>query len=91
MDDSSAAVLQDTRSVISSSRRNCSFALTWCLILNHGPTAENDGISFYGVYHEIDPLLIGGYVVLIGGYVVGLSWCLIDWTYALTERLRTSF
>jgi hypothetical protein len=23
-------------------------------------------------------------------YQIGLSWCRIEWTYALTERLRTS-
>jgi hypothetical protein len=43
-------------------------ALAWCLVLNHGPTAENDGISFYGVYHETVPLIVAGY----GAAFVGL-------------------
>lgn len=43
------------------------FALAWCLILNHSPTAENDGISFYGVYHETVALLIGGYAAAFVG------------------------
>jgi hypothetical protein len=42
-------------------------ALAWCLILNHGPTAENDGISFYGVYHETVALLLGGYAAAFVG------------------------
>ena len=43
------------------------FSLAWCLILNHSQTAENDGISFYGVYHQTVPLLIGGYGVAFVG------------------------
>src|ERR1700689_1557136 len=42
-------------------------ALAWCLVLNHSATAENDGISFYGVYHETIALLIGGYAVAFVG------------------------
>jgi hypothetical protein len=43
------------------------FAPTWSLIINHSQTAENDGISFYGVYHESVPLLFGGYTVAYVG------------------------
>lgn len=43
------------------------FTLAWCLILNHSKTAENDGISFYGVYHETLPLVVVGYCVAFVG------------------------
>ncbi len=34
-----------------------------CLLINHGEMAENDGISFYGVYHSTVEILVVGYVV----------------------------
>jgi hypothetical protein len=34
-----------------------------CLLINHGEMAENDGISFYGVYHSTIEILVVGYVV----------------------------
>jgi hypothetical protein len=42
-------------------------ALTWCLVLNHSPAAENGGISFYGVHRETVFLLIGGYAAAFVG------------------------
>jgi hypothetical protein len=42
-------------------------ALTWCLLLNHSATAENDGISIYGVHRETVALLIGGYAAAFVG------------------------
>jgi hypothetical protein len=69
IDDSSGAVLADTqtRHVLLVSQSLFFLALAWCLILNHSATAENDGISFYGVYHETVALLIGGYAVAFVG------------------------
>jgi hypothetical protein len=43
------------------------FLPTWSLIINHSQTAENDGISFFGVYDESVPLLIGSYTVAYVG------------------------
>jgi hypothetical protein len=34
-----------------------------CLLINHGEMAENDGISFYGVYHSTIAIIAAGYVV----------------------------
>ncbi len=34
-----------------------------CIVINHGEMAENDGISFYGVYHATIALLAVGYGV----------------------------
>lgn len=72
VEDSAGVVFAATqvRHVLLISQSVFFFALAWCLILNHGPTAENDGISFYGVYHETVPLLIAGYVAAF----VGLWW-----------------
>ncbi len=69
IDDSSALLVADTqtRHFLLGTQLLFFFALAWCLILNHGPTAENDGISFYGVYHETVPLLTGGYAAAFAG------------------------
>jgi hypothetical protein len=69
IDHSSDVVLGETqtRHILLVTQALFFFALIWCLILNHGPTAENDGISFYGVYHETIPLLVGGYAVAFVG------------------------
>jgi hypothetical protein len=69
IDDSSAHLVADTqtRHFLLGTQLLFFFALAWCLILNHGPTAENDGISFYGVHHETVPLLIGGYAAAFVG------------------------
>ena len=45
-------------------------AITWCVVIYDGPTAQNDGISFYGVYAPTIAILIGGY----GAAAVGLWW-----------------
>ena len=67
-DSSSAAFLEtQTRHILLVTQTIFFLALAWCLILNHSATAENDGISFYGVYHETVALLIGGYVVAFVG------------------------
>ena len=67
--DSSQAVVAETqtRHLLFVTQLLFFFALAWCLILNHSKTAENDGISFYGVYHETVPLLMGGYAVAFVG------------------------
>jgi hypothetical protein len=69
IDDSAGAVFlqTQTRHVLLATQSLFFFALAWCLVLNHSATAENDGISFYGVYHETVPLLIGGYAVAFVG------------------------
>jgi hypothetical protein len=69
IDDSSGAVFvqTQTRHVLLVTQSLFFLALAWCLILNHSATAENDGISFYGVYHQTIPLLIGGYAVAFVG------------------------
>jgi hypothetical protein len=69
IDDSSGAVVaqSQTRHVLLVTQSLFFLALAWCLILNHSATAENDGISFYGVYHATLPLLIGGYLVAFVG------------------------
>jgi len=69
IDDSSGAVFvqTQTRHVLLGTQSLFFFALAWCLVLNHSATAESDGISFYGVYHETLPLLIGGYVAAFVG------------------------
>ena len=69
IDDSSGAVFvqTQTRHVLLVTQSLFFLALAWCLILNHSVTAENDGISFYGVYHQTIPLLIGGYAVAFVG------------------------
>jgi hypothetical protein len=67
-DSSSAAFLEtQTRHILLVTQTIFFLALAWCLILNHSATAENDGISFYGVYHETVALLISGYVVAFVG------------------------
>jgi hypothetical protein len=69
VDDSTTAVFVETqtRHVLFITQAIFFFALAWCLVLNHSATAENDGISFYGVYHETVALLIGGYAVAFVG------------------------
>jgi hypothetical protein len=69
IDDSSSAVVAvaQTRHVLLITQSLFFLALVWCLIINHSTTAENDGISFYGVYHETVALLIGGYIVAFVG------------------------
>lgn len=69
IDDSSGAVIVETqtRHVLLVTQTLFFIALAWCLLLNHSATAENDGISFYGVYHQTIPLLIGGYAVAFVG------------------------
>lgn len=37
--------------------------LVVCLFINHSPTTENDGISFYTVYHLTIPLIVPGFCV----------------------------
>jgi hypothetical protein len=67
-DSSSPAVSQtQTRHVLLVTQVLFFFALAWCLVLNHSATAENDGISFYGVHRETVALLIGGYAVAFVG------------------------
>jgi len=72
VENSAGAVFAETRTrhVLAITQSIFFLALAWCLILNHGPMAENDGISFYGVYHETVPVLIGGYAAAF----VGLWW-----------------
>ena len=41
-----------------------------CVAIDHGPTAQNDGISFYGVYPPTVAILVGGYAAA----AVGLWW-----------------
>jgi hypothetical protein len=69
VDDSSSAVFVEThtRHLLLVTQSLFFFAIAWCLILNHSATAENDGISFYGVHHETIALLIGGYTVAFFG------------------------
>jgi hypothetical protein len=68
-DETAEAVLVEsqTRHILLISQSLFFLSLAWCLVLNHGPTAENDGISFYGVYHETAPVLIGGYAAAFVG------------------------
>ncbi len=68
-DDASHAVIVEgqTRHVLFVTQAIFFFTLAWCLVLNHSATAENDGISFYGVYHETIPLLVVGYAVAFVG------------------------
>ena len=44
--------------------------MLWCVVIYHGPTAQNDGISFYGVYAPTIAILVGCY----GAAGVGLWW-----------------
>jgi hypothetical protein len=78
IEDSSASLVADsqTRHLLLGLRLLFFAALAWCLILNHGPTAENDRISFYGVCHETVALLIGGYAAAFVGCVghPRISW-----------------
>jgi hypothetical protein len=69
IDDSSSAVLlqTQTRHVLLVTQLLFFLALAWCLILNHSATAEDDGISFYGVHHETVALLIGAYAAAFVG------------------------
>jgi hypothetical protein len=69
IDDSSSTVFVETqtRHILLVTQSLFFLALAWCLILNHSATAESDGISFYGVYHETVALLIGGYAVAFVG------------------------
>jgi hypothetical protein len=39
------------------------FCLVICLLINHGEVAQNDGISFYGVYGPTILILIAGFSV----------------------------
>src|ERR1700722_6170618 len=69
VEDSSSAVFVETqtRHVLVITQSLFFLALAWCLVLNHSATAENDGISFYGVYHETVALLIGAYAAAFVG------------------------
>ncbi len=63
IEESSGAVRVETqtRHVLLVTQSLFFLALAWCLVVNHSATAENDGISFYGVYPATVALLIGGY------------------------------
>jgi hypothetical protein len=80
VDDSARVVFAETqaRHVLLVTQSLFFFALTWCLVLNHGATAENDGISFYGVYHETVALLVAAYAAAF----VGLWWTSIHFKAA---------
>jgi hypothetical protein len=69
IDESAGAVVVETktRHFLLITQSLFFFSLAWCLILNHGLAAENDGISFYGVYHETVPLLVAGYAAAFVG------------------------
>jgi hypothetical protein len=38
-----------------------------CVAINHGPAAQTDGISFYGVYHSTILILVAGFAVSATG------------------------
>ena len=38
-----------------------------CFVINHTPTAEVDGISFYGVYGATILILIAGFTIAAAG------------------------
>jgi hypothetical protein len=42
-------------------------ALAVCLAVYHGHVADNDGISYYGVYPPTMPVLFAGYLTAAGG------------------------
>ncbi|MGD0853623.1 MAG: hypothetical protein ABSA07_09745 [Acidimicrobiales bacterium] len=67
--DASDAVLVETqtRHILLVTQTLFFLTLGWCLILNHSATAENDGISFYGVYHETVIFLVFGYATAFVG------------------------
>ena len=69
IDDSSSAILlqTQTRHVLLVTQSLFFLVLAWCLILNHSATAENDGISFYGVHRETVALLMVGYAAAFVG------------------------
>jgi hypothetical protein len=56
-----------TRHILLATQALFFLTLGWCLILNHSATAENDGISFYGVYHETVLFLVFGYATAFVG------------------------
>lgn len=41
--------------------------LVVCLAINHGPAAQLDGISFYGVYHGTIEIIVAGFAVAAAG------------------------
>jgi hypothetical protein len=42
-------------------------SLLICIVINHGPIARNDGISFYGVYDPTVLILIAGFTIAAVG------------------------
>lgn len=55
-----------------------------CVLINHGEMAENDGISFYGVYHSTIAILAVGYAVAALGLWRIATYCKLSGVDALT-------
>jgi hypothetical protein len=63
IDDSRDGTSIDTRRLLLITQSLFFLSLAVCLLINHGHTAQTDGISFYGVYGPTVPLLVAGYTV----------------------------
>lgn len=62
-----AAVLVRARTWLVTTQAIFFGALVVCVVMAHGPTAQNDGISFYGVHAPTMPLLIPAYLIAGAG------------------------
>jgi len=56
-----SSVSVDARHVLIVTQTIFFISLFGCLLINHGPTAQNDGISFYGVYGPTISILVIGF------------------------------
>ena len=61
------AVIERVRLILLLSQAYFFFTLALCLVLYHAAIVENEGISFYGVYHVTLPFLVVGFLVAFAG------------------------
>ncbi len=57
-----ASERRDARRILGASQGFFFLSLVLCVIIDHGLTARNDGISFYGVFHRTIVILVSGFV-----------------------------
>ncbi|MGC8509878.1 MAG: hypothetical protein ACP5PB_03280 [Acidimicrobiales bacterium] len=62
-----ASERRDARRVLGASQGFFFVSLVLCVIIDHGLTARNDGISFYGVFHRTIVILITGFAAAAVG------------------------
>ncbi len=62
-----ASERRDARRLLGASQGFFFVSLVLCVIIDHGITARNDGISFYGVFHRTIVILVTGFAAAAVG------------------------